>query len=221
MPRCTRREIASFPAQSTAGYTLTETLITLAVLTIISAPMVALFYQAQAGFRAQSEQAELLGQMRIAMDQITRVVRQAGNEPIVALGVPPVQLLGDGGIRVHSDITGSVPSTSGNPAEATGDPDGRLDSIYEVVTFRHDPSSRLVYADIGYGEEVLARGIRELQFTFLDLQGNITSDPNEIARVVIEMTGQTEGTDLQMKRPYTLRLRSEVFIRSRTPQVIP
>lgn len=204
-----------------AGYTLTEMMVTLAVLTIIMAPMLALFFQAQSTFRAQSEQAELLGQMRVAMDQIARVIRQAGNAPIRSLGVPPVEILGDGWIRVNSDLTGSVPSTTGNPAESTGDPDGSLSSVYEVLTFRHDAGEGRIYADIGYGEEILVEGIDELNFTFLDLQGNVTTDPNAIARVVVEMIGQTASDDMQMKAPYTLTLRSEIFIRSRTPQVIP
>lgn len=208
-------------APSQAGYTLTEMMVTLAVLTIIMAPMLALFFQAQSMFRAQSEQAELLGQMRVAMDQIARVIRQAGNEPIHSLGVPPVEVLGDGWIRVNSDLTGSVPSTTGNPAESTGDPDGSLSSIYEIVTVRHDAAEGRIYADIGYGEEILVEGIDELNFTFLDLQGNVTTDPNAVARVVVEMVGRTASNDMQMKAPYTLTLRSEIFIRSRTPHVMP
>lgn len=203
------------------GFSLLELLITLAILTIMMAPMVAIFYQSEASFRAQSQQAEMLGQMRIAMDQITRCLRQAGNEPISSLGVPAVVVLGDGHIRLNTDITGSVASTSGNSAESTGDPDGALGSIYEVVTFRHDPQRDAIYADVGYGEELLAQNISGLSFTYMDLAGSPTMDPAKIAQVRVWMTGESEEADMQMGRPYTISLRSDVFIRSRTPQILP
>ena len=203
------------------GFSLLELMITLAVLSIMMAPMLAIFFQSEASFRAQTQEAELIGQMRIAMDQITRSIRQAGNEPITPLGVPSVAVLGSGHIRLNTDITGSVASTTGNSAESTGDPDGALNSIYEVVTFRHDPQQNEIFADVGYGEEVLAENITGLGFTFLDMTGMPTTDPNNIAQVRIWMMGESEDVDLQMGQPYTITLRSDVFIRSRMPQILP
>lgn len=203
------------------GFSLLELMITLAVLTIMMAPMVAIFFQSESSFRAQSQEAEMIGQMRIAMDQITRCLRQAGNEPISALGVPPVVVLGNGYIRLNTDITGSVASTTGNSAESTGDPDGTLNSIYEIVSFRHDPQQKAIFADVGYGEELLAQNISGLSFTFMDLTGTPTSDPSKIAQVRIWMMGESEESDMQMKEPYTITLRSDVFIRSRMPQILP
>ena len=203
------------------GFSLLELMITLAVLTIMMAPMVSIFFQSEASFRAQSQEAELIGQMRIAMDQITRCLRQAGNEPISPLGVPPVVVLGDGYIRLNTDITGAVPSTTGNSAESTGDPDGTMNSIYEVVTFRHDSHQKAIFANVGYGEEMLAQDISGLTFTFMDLMGTPTSDPSKIAQVRVWMLGESEEVDMQMGEPYTITLRSDVFIRSRTPQILP
>jgi len=196
-------------------------MVTMAILGIVSGPILAIFYQSEASFQAQNQQAVVLQHMRLAMDQISRVIRQAGNEPVAAIGVPPVTVLGEGEIRVCSDITGSVASTTGNPAESTGDPDGLLNSVYEIVEFRHDDASNSILADIGYGEGILAEGISELNFTAFDLNGNPTADPNNIVRIQVEMTGTTRDPDMQIGRRYTLTLRSDVFIRSRMPQVMP
>lgn len=214
------RETASLTA-GRRGFSLLELMITLAVLTVMMAPMVSIFFQSEASFRAQDQESRLIGQMRIAMDQITRCLRQAGNEPVSPLGVPAVVVLGDGHIQLNTDITGAVASTTGNSAESTGDPDGTLGSIYEVVTFRHDRQQKALYADIGYGEELLAQNIGDLRFTFMDLTGIPTSDPSKIAQVRVWMMGESEEADMQMGQLYTITLRSDVFIRSRTPQILP
>ena len=211
----------SLKRPSRRGFSLLEVMITLAVLTIMMGPMVAVFFQSGSSFRAQSQQVELTPQMRIAMDQISRCIRQAGNDPSESTGAPPVTVLGSGRIRIATDITGSVPGPGGSALGATGDPDGRLTGLYEIAEFRLDPGRNRVLANIGQGEEVLAEGISGLTFTCLDLNGAPTADPAAIARVQVAMTGQTDDADLQMGRRYTMTLQSEIFIRSRTPQVIP
>jgi hypothetical protein len=196
-------------------------MITLAILTIMMGPMVAVFFQSGSSFRAQSQQAELIQQMRIAMDQISRCIRQAGNDPTESIGAPPVTVLGSGRIRIATDITGSTPGPGGSALAATGDPDGALTALYEIVEFRLDPGRNRILANIGQGEETLAEGISGLTFTTLDLNGAPTGNPAAIARVQVAMTGRTADPDLQMRRDYTMTLQSEVFIRSRTPQIIP
>ncbi len=221
--KSTHSDTQKSPAPATAqrGFTLLEVMITLTVMTILMGPMVVVFFQSGTSFRAQTEQAELTQQMRIAMDQISRCIRQAGNDPSESIGVPPVTILGPGHIRIATDITGSVPGGGGDELNATGDPDGTLSSLYEIVEFRYDSAQNQLQADIGLGEETLAQGVSNLTFTCLDLNGTPTADPAAIARVQVSMTGRSTDPDLQMGRNYTLTLQSEVFIRSRTPQVIP
>jgi prepilin-type N-terminal cleavage/methylation domain-containing protein len=205
---------------SRRGFTLTEVAITVAVLAILTGPLVVVFHQSQASFQAQTQQAELVQQMRIAMDQIVRCIRQAGNQPVAEVGAP-LSILGSGHIRLASDLTGSVASVTGNPADSTGDPDGELNSLYEIVTFRHSGQERRIFADIGYGEAVLAEGILSLDFLFFDLEGNETTDPDAISMVQVRITGETRNPDMQRRQPYAITLQSDVFIRSRTPQVLP
>jgi prepilin-type N-terminal cleavage/methylation domain-containing protein len=206
-------------SENERGFTLTEVLIAVAILAILTGPLVAVFLQSQASFRAQTEQAEMIQQMRIAMDQMVRCIRQAGNQPVAPVG-PPLTILGSGHIRLITDITGSVASVTGNSAEATGDPDGELDSLYEVVTFRHSGQQARLFADVGHGESVLAENVPEFAFQYFDLQGNPTNDPDDIAMVRIRMAGVT-NPDMQRRQPHVITLQSDVYIRSRTPQVLP
>jgi len=208
-------------SHSIRGFSLTEALVTLAIMSILMGSILTVFYQSHASYRAQTEQAKRLQQMRIAMDQIIRSVRQSGNDPFKTVGVPPVQILDEGAIQVTTDITGSVPSTTGNPAEATGDPDGRATCIYENVTIRHDPQTERIFADVGYGPEIVAEDISVLNFQFFDLNGIETLDPAQITRVRVHMVGHSELPDMQTKRIDSLTLESDVFIRNRFPHVIP
>lgn len=200
---------------------MTEALVALAVLGILGGAIVSIFHQSQASYRAQIDQAERIQQVRIAMDQIARCLRQAGNDPLEQISALPVIPLENGGILITSDITGSEASVTGNPAESTGDPDGRLTSIYERVTFRYDSQNRAILSDVGYGEEVLAEGITLLSFDLLDLTGNVTSDNSQIARVKVKIVGESEKPDMRNGLINTVTLESDVLLRSRIPQVIP
>lgn len=201
-----------------AGFTLTEMLVTIAVMAILTGPLVVVFQQSQSSYLAQTEQAELLQQMRIAMSQITRTIRQAGNVPVADVG-PAVEVLGTGSIRLRTDITGSVAGESA--LRSTGDPDGAASALFEVVTYRHDANARRAIVDFGLGESVLVGRISSLTFTTTDLSGNPTVNPASIAGVRVVMVGETGRADLQMGDRYAITLSSEVFLRSRTPQVMP
>ncbi|GAB4114079.1 MAG: hypothetical protein Kow001_15500 [Acidobacteriota bacterium] len=200
-----------------AGFTLTEMLVTISVLAILTGPLVVVFRQTQGSFLAQTDQAELLQKMRIAMAQMTRTIRQAGNEPVADIG-PAVEVLGAGHLRLRTDITGS---SGGSALSATGDPDGAASALFEVVTFRYDANQRRIMADFGLGESVLVERISDLSFVTTDLNGNPSLDPDEIASVQVVMVGETAGSDMQMGERYAFTLSSEAFLRSRTPQVLP
>ncbi len=201
-----------------AGFTLTEMLITISVLAILTSPLVVVFRQTQSSFLAQTDQAELLQKMRIAMAQMTRTIRQAGNEPVADIG-PAVEVLGAGHLRLRSDITGS--NAGAGTLDGTGDPDGAATALFEVVTFRYDANRQRILADFGAGESVLVERISSLNFVTTDLNGNPSLDPDQIAKVQVLMVGETAGTDMQMGERYAFTLTSEAFLRSRAPQVMP
>lgn len=204
--------------RTSAGFTMIEMLIAFAIVGFVMGGILMILSQSQASYVNQTAQAEQVQQMRIALDQITRVLRQAGNDPMKALAVPPV-VPGQGSVQVHADISGSVPSVTGNPLERTGDPDGLLNSIYEVVTISYDPWNKQVLCDVGYGPQVAAEEVDALTFTFYDVTGAVTADPARIARVKVTIAGRATQADQMTNHHSTVTLESDVFIRSQAPQI--
>ncbi len=204
--------------RSSAGFTLIEMLIAFAIVGFVMGAVLMILSQSQAAYVTQTEQAEQMQKMRIALDQITRALRQAGNDPLKALTVPPV-VPGQSSVLIHADISGSVPSTTGNPLERTGDPDGLLNSIYEVVTVSYDPWNRQILCDVGYGSQITAKEVDSLTFTYYDINGAITADPARITRVKVTMAARAARADQMTNHHSTVTLESDVFIRSQAPQI--
>ncbi len=146
------------------------------------------------------------------------ILRQAGNDPEEYLknnNIPPIEILGSNHIRINSDISGSVPATSGDPLEATGDPDGDLDNLYERVEVRYDPTEKNLYLDIGNGADVLAENL-SFNLTFFDGNGNETNVQEKIARVRVEVVAETKNADPQTGKVQSMTLQSEVMLRSQS-----
>jgi prepilin-type N-terminal cleavage/methylation domain-containing protein len=196
------------------GFSLIELLVTVAVLSIVSGAAISMMYQSQFVYTEQSQMAETSQNIRSAMDQVIRVVRQAGSDPLEMIAAPAITVLGDGYVQVSSDLTGSIASTTGNSMESVGDPDGTLSSIGEVVTFRFDSDSDQLFMDMGYGEGLLADNLSEFNLTFFDEAGSATTVDQDIAFVRISMTGRDDDSGLQTGRRNAQSFSSDVFLRS-------
>ena len=61
-----------------AGFSLIELLVTIAVLSVVSGAAISMMYQSQFVYTEQSQMAATSQNLRSAMDQVVRVVRQAG-----------------------------------------------------------------------------------------------------------------------------------------------
>lgn len=201
-----------------AGFTLTEMLVTIAVMAVLTGPLVVVFQQSQSSYLSQTDQAELMQKMRIAMSQMTRTIRQAGNAPVAPIGAA-VEVLDNGALRLRTDITGSV--AGAGTLLATGDPDGATTALFEVVTYRHDGANERVMVDFGTGETVLVERVTALTFTPVDLNGNPTVVSANVVGVQVVMVGETDRADMQIGDRYAFTLRSEAFLRSQTPQIMP
>ncbi len=200
------------------GFTLVEIVIANVVLVIATGAMFSVFSQSQYSFESQQDILEVTRQARVAMLQVNSYLRQAGNDPEGYLrdnGIPPIELLGANYIRINSDITGSVPAGSADPMEATGNPDGTLDNLYERVVVRYNASQERLYLDIGYGPDVVAETL-SFGFTFLDISGNETANEDDIVRVRIEVVAETEDLNPLTDQVQSITLQSEVMLRSQT-----
>jgi hypothetical protein len=123
--------------------------------------------------------------------------------------------LGTNYIRINSDITGAVPAASADPLDATGNPDGTLDNLYEQVEVLYNASQERLYLNIGYGADVVAENL-SFDFTFLDINGNETANEDDIVRVHIEVVAETEDLNPLTEEVQSITLESEVMLRSRS-----
>ena len=200
------------------GFTLAEIVIANAVLVVAAGAIFSVFYQSQHSLKSQQDILEVTQQARAAMLQVSSYLRQAGNDPEGYLrdnNIPPIELLGTNYIRINSDITGAVPAASADPLDAAGNPDGTLDNLYERVEVRYDASQECLHLDIGYGEDVVAENL-SFDFTFLDINGNVTTNEDDIVRVHIEVVAETEDLHPLTEEVQSITLQSEVMLRSRS-----
>lgn len=200
------------------GFSLLEVLVASVVFAIISGAVVGVLHQSQMAFQTQNNFNQVGVEARMALNRIMGSLRQAGNDPLDALsdsGAEAVEILGSGHFRVNSDITGSVPSTTENVKEKSGEPDGSLDAIYEVVEYRYDATTKQLMVDVGYGETVLASNIEGFVATFFDSSGFETSVAADISRVRILMVAASDTVDSQTGRKNLVTLQSEISLRSK------
>ncbi len=200
------------------GFTLAEMMIANAVLVIAAGAIYSVLSQTQYSYESQQDILEVTQQARTAMLQVSTYLRQAGNDPEGYLrdnDIPPIELLGATYIRINSDVTGSVPAAGGDPLEATGNPDGSLDNLYEQVVVHYVEAQESLYLDIGYGSDVLAENL-SFGFTFLDISGNETANEDDIVRVRINVVAETEESNPLTDEVQSITLQSEVMLRSQT-----
>ncbi|HXK61944.1 MAG TPA: hypothetical protein PLP42_18815 [Acidobacteriota bacterium] len=196
------------------GYSFVEALIVAVILSAVLAAIFGIAYQAQSSFDVERRFTETSQHARIALDEITRYIRQAGNDPYPKEGTPfpAVTWISSNEIEVRSDITGSHDNI-------TGDPDKKLDSPMEHVGIRYVGGQVQIrdYA-LDTGWEVLAENVTvppgEKFFTCFDSAGNETTDSDKITSVAVAMTANSAAG--VGGRVNSITYRSRVFIRSKT-----
>ena len=197
------------------GFTFVEALIATVVLVVLLGALMTTFSQSQKLYTSQHDLMEASQVGRIAMNQIQSFLRQAGNDPNT-IGLTPITIDNPNQCTIHSDVTGSVPDIGGDPMYATGEADGTLANLYEQVTIRYAPVDDQLFINVGGSEQLLAEDIPLFELTFYDLQGNVTADGSEIARVHIEMVVETGNRDLETGKVNTLTFESDVMVRTRS-----
>jgi type IV pilus assembly protein PilW len=192
-----------------------ELVLTLAVFTIIMMVVIVLWQQSQEAYFRGATAAELQQNARVALEQMTREIRQAGYDPCrhmsttcgtasafdpVVAGVFPIQTFGATSLWVHADR-----NANGDVTPGVGNPD-------ESVCFRLAGSQILrktTGGDCTSGGVELARNITGLTFTYLRANGTTTTVGSEITVVRIAISAQ----EMFMGEPVLATLRSDVRLR--------
>ncbi len=191
-----------------AGFTIAEFLISSLILLVISA---ALYDAAARMQRVSSFQDEIQGVLesaRYALENITRVVSQAGNDPR-GIGFAPLVITSPTEIRVRSDLTGSAGATFPDK----GDPDGDIEDSGEDVTIRYSASSRAVELASGSGSaQAVANGITAFRMDFFDRNGAPTTVADQAFRLRVTITATSSRPDPQTRAPFSIELSREALL---------
>lgn len=161
------------------GFTLVELLIALAVGAMILAAVMTSFQTQHAAYLAQGQVVVMHQNARAAINMLAREIRTAGYDPndlgagITAVGANTITFTRDDG-------TGALETIRFAPTDAylsVGRNDGVVDDLGREVN--------------GGGLQPLAEDITNIEFRYLDANGNVTATLNDIRSVQIAILGQS------------------------------
>lgn len=153
--------------------TLTELLVSLAVLGLVLSSVGLVLDQGQRTYRHGAARVEAQQAARIALERMAREIRQAGT------GLAPAALTVAERARIvlHFDLDG----------------DGVATGRREVVTWLL--ASGVLRRDAGGGAQPIVEGVRDLELTYLDVAGRPTEVPDEVRFVGVTLTTGSGGPD--------------------------
>jgi prepilin-type N-terminal cleavage/methylation domain-containing protein len=185
------------------GFSLVEFLISAAVLLVVSASVFSMLAETQRAASYQTEVQTVLENMRLAMDTLERVIRQAGNNPLKAT-FQGVTINGSADAIFCADLTGSAPPDK-------GDPDGSIDDAGENVRIQYNGTSR----SLELNSQPFASYIGAFDMQYFDANGNITNTGANVRKVRVTITGATTLPNPQTGQIFSMRQTSDIELVAR------
>jgi type IV pilus assembly protein PilW len=181
---------------ATAGFSLLELLVGLAVAAVVLVAVVSIFTILTRSYTTQNVAADVQQVVRAAVDYMAQNIRMAGLNPakIPDAGIvsaTPTQIE----FRIDRNLNGAI-----DTAEE------------EDITYVYDSANQQVNEGLYVGTtseswNPLVDHVRALNFTYLDRNGHPTVDPAEIRAVEIFMTvEQPAGHSEPVTRTYATRV---------------
>jgi type IV pilus assembly protein PilW len=176
------------------GFTLIELLISLLVGSIVMAAVMTSFQSQHNTYLAQDQVVEMQQNARVAMDMLVRDIRSAGYDPnnlgtgITAAGVGieglPLTFTRDDGTGVLETINYSL-----------------YDAYATAVPPSNDALSDDLGRDTGGGRQAVAENISQLEFRYLDGNGNVTATLGDIRAIQVSIMVQAALADTKTNPP--------------------
>ena len=208
------------------GFTLVEFMIAALITTAVLGGTVLLATQVQQGYTTQLDDVLVEQEVRYTLDWIARILRSAGSNPYSIstspcpdIGTPfePIRIDPNGNgqdddIRIQADI--SPPN-----GILGGDVAGTCTEEGEDVTIALDPDALTITLQDNNTDDapeaMTEPIITNLEFTYLNSARNVTTNPNLIAYVQVEVTGRSKAYNEILKKFPEATLSTEVHIRAR------
>ena len=180
------------------GFTLIELLAVIFLSSIIMAAIYSLFISQHVAFSAQEQMSEMMQNLRVSMDQMSREIRLAGykNSTSTFNGIATAQPTS---IRILADL---------NQDGDTVDDD-------EDITYSYDADTMQIWRN-SPGLPI-ADHIRNFTFLYTLADGTTTSNPANLAnirKVTISIMAETAKPDQRTGLPQTFSLTSAVMARN-------
>ena len=219
--RTTRRQ----SLRDARGFTLVEFMIAALIMTAVLGGTVMLASQLQQGYTTQLDDVVVEQEVRYALDWVARILRSAGSNPYSLLtsdcpsvGTPfeaiRIDPDGDGeddDIRIQADIS--------PPNNLLGGAVGVCDEAGEDVTIAHDAAASTITLEdnnVDLAPEAMTEPIiSELVFTYLTSARNVTTNPDLVSYVQVEMTGRSKAYNAILGEHPDTTLTTEVHVRTR------
>ncbi len=185
-------------AVKSAGFTLIEVLMCIAILSILFGTVFRSFDIFNRSYTKENAKAGAQQKTRIGIDMMARDIRLAGLDPL--------------GSANAGFISGGT-NTSSIQFTADHNYDGDLDDPFENITYALNGNVLQQTSDLGTGSVVdtLLNNVTDLTFTYLDAIDAPLAEPiqvGEIRTVLISLTLQrSAGRDGPISRTYTTRIR--------------
>ena len=148
---------------------LVELLVALGLAGLVFAAALGVFSEGQRAHARGAARVESQQTARIALARMAREIRQAGGGDL-----PPIAIAEPTRIAVQHDLDG----------------DGRAAARGETVTWLW--SGDVLRRNAGAGAQPVVNGVRNLEFSYLDAEGLVTTVPTAIRTVVISLTTAPE-----------------------------
>ena len=191
---------------SQKGFSLIELMVAMAIASILMAGIYT-FYQHQLKTHiTQQEMVDMQQDARAAMYMMTREIRMAGYDPQNAGAA--IRTANVAQMAFDSDIFGPSSGLSGVPTDPDEDPDGSIDTN-ERFYYALD-SGNLVRGSWDAGNpsspadlNTVALNIDALNFVYLDIDGDTTSDLEAIRSVQITLVARSGDVVPVLMRKHT------------------
>lgn len=182
---------------SSAGFTVLELLVGVTLGTLVAGFALTYLRSQRASLRYQEEVVDLQERARVALEVITRDLRQARYPSATASR----RLL----TALPAEVAFEV-GTNANPADL------------DTLTFKLDGSvlRRKVQNDGTGGFQQLVTNVKGLTLTYYDSAGVVTTEGTAVRRVAIEVTIESTGYVPNSGRKRALTMRTAVALRNMT-----
>lgn len=183
-----------YQANRSAGFTLIEVLLCLAIISIVFGTIYRSFANVNRSYTKENVKAGVQQKARIGIDLMARDIRLAGLDPL-------------GSASAGFDPLTTNTSSIGFTADLNYD--GDIDDPFEEMVYRFNGSS--LEQTNHLGTATLMDNVFALTFTYLDQEDNFLPMPlatDQIRTVIISLTvRRPSGPKGQVSRTYTTRVR--------------